>query len=264
MERKMIKSKAQQVRQKNSYFSTVHMFLLMCLLFGLSEKLQGQEKMSNQYAWFDSMTGQTNSGIFKGVVYDKEVQVVNDKHQFFKSSDHLVGDIVVNNQPYFGQQLRYDVFNDLIIINNFEANGLPEIIVDKNKVSTFQIGNHVFKKVDSLSNKEAKLSSFVEVLLSNDTISLLKKHQKKKIKKTEDKLVSYKFKEHPKYFIRNDNHYYEIKRVADLTALFPQHKKFIKEIQEMHSSLKKLDEDRYFKAIVLDIIAELKPNSTKQ
>jgi len=259
----MCKSNLYWLGKKHMFSKTTLWFLFLIVGFGDTKKLQGQDERTDKYAWFDNMIGQTNSGVFKGVVYDKEFRVINDKHQFFQDSDFIIGDVVINQQSYLGLQLRYDVYHDQLVVDNFEVIGPSEMILDKNKVSAFQLGKHVFEKVNALNIKGTRLSGFVEVLVSTDMLILLKKHKKKILKKTEDDIVFFEFKDLQQYFVRNDNEYYPIKKSTDLIALFPEHKRSLKQIHDEHALLKKTDTDRYFEAIVLDFAEVLRSTSIK-
>ncbi|QCW98636.1 hypothetical protein FGM00_00305 [Aggregatimonas sangjinii] len=237
--------------------------LIVCIVvlcLGWSLKLNGQEKELSKYAWFDSMTGQSNSGIFKGVVYDEEFRVITDRHQFFEKAAYVSGSVVFDKQSYFDLQLRYDVFNDNLLVLNAEVVGLPAIILEKEHTEVFQLGNHRFKNIDLLYPERGKLSGFAEVLVSTDSLSLYKKHHKRLLKRTDQKTLYSEFKSTASYYFEHDNNLYRIKKATDLATVFPEQRKTIKELHDTHASLKKTDFDTYLKSVVQDLSEILNQN----
>ena len=250
----IFKADSIQVRKKHM-FST-NMLLLFFIVLGLGgpKNLQAQEQMSSQYAWFDSMIGPNNLGIFKGVAYNNEFRVISDRHQFFKKMNFIEGSVVFDQQSYFNLQLRYDVYNDNLQIINADVLGLPPIILDNNKVEAFQIGEYLFENIDHHVIKEDNLSGMVQVIVPNDSLTLYKKHHKKPLKKTDETRIYYEFKNSHRYYVWYKNRSYSVKKASDLTTIFPIYRKHLKRIHEKYVVLKKTNSDAYMKSVVSDLL----------
>ncbi|MFK7812749.1 MAG: hypothetical protein AB8B59_09660 [Maribacter sp.] len=223
-----------------------------------------QEEESTKYIWFDSMVGQTNSGIFKGVAYDNEYRVVNGRYQFFADPNFVVGSVVFDQQSYFGVYLKYDVFHDNLLISNRDLVDHSELILEKEKVQTFQIGKHVFKNIVGLGNKNTKVSGYVEVLISSDSFSLYKEHKKKILKSTGKNGVYHQFKDINSFLIQRENIFHTIKSPKDLFTVFPEYRKLIKNSIQQYSTLKKSRPDEYMKSIANEILEVMKQNNSGQ
>ncbi len=150
---------------KKSIHRILPIFLLL-FWFLIPLRLRGQESKTEvqRYVWFDNIIGQTNSGIFKGLGYVNEYRVVNDRHQFFISTDFKSGSVTYDDQTYFDVPLRYDVYLDDLLLLNDELSDKPIMLFDKRKVSEFNIGEDSFEFISSRTSNE-QISGFFEVLV---------------------------------------------------------------------------------------------------
>ncbi len=238
-------------------FSIICIFILF-----VSSKINGQvdRALDSTYIWFDNIIGQTNSGIFKGVAYDESFNVINERHQFFKDSDFLLGSMIYDRQPYFELELKYDVYHDNLLIRNEDMMALSVMIFDKDKITDFNIDGHKFENL-SLAKTKVRLSGFFEVLLKTDSIALYKKYQNKLFTRTDEKIAYHEFKEMHVYYIHYDNKYYKLKNAKDLNAIFPKLKNALKDIRSLHESMRKSDSDTYMKSILTDLVSILSTNA---
>ncbi len=200
------------------------------------------------------MVGQTNSGIFEGVAYTEEFRVINEKHQFFKEPYFVLGSVVYDGQPYFEVKLRYNVYNDQLSIKNEKLGRLPIMVLDKEKVVGFNIGQHRFKY---LGSKEARgdISGFFEVLMKKDSLTLFKKHRKKRFKRTDEEVLYYEFKDGYTYHLKRGPDFYILNKASDLNGIFPKYRKEIKAMLNRYASQRKSSPDTYMKSIVSDLSA---------
>ena len=108
--------------------------------------LESQKDMSkaDYYNWFDDIVTKTNSGVFKGTEYFERFNRINERHQYFKTSSFSNGSVVYNGQLYFNIPLKYDVFDDKLLIKDPNTLNAPVIELDKNKISSFIINGHKF------------------------------------------------------------------------------------------------------------------------
>jgi hypothetical protein len=227
---------------------------LFCVV--LPSPIFGQVPKDNPstYIWFDGMIGQTNSGIFEGVAYAEEFRVINEKHQFFKEPYFVLGSVVYDGQSYFDVALRYDVYNDQLSIKNKKLGRLPIMVLDKEKVVGFNIGQHQFKH---LSSKEARgnITGFFEVLMKKDSLTLFKKHRKKPFKRTDEEVLYYEFKDNYTYHLKWGPDFYVLNKASDLNGIFPKYRKEVKALRNRYASLRKSSPDTYMNSILSDLSA---------
>lgn len=235
------------------------LFWTLSFLIPMNTNGQDYGAGKGKYQWFDDILGDTNSGIFKGILYVNEYRVVNDRHQFFESEDFKSGSVVYYGQEYFGVFLKYDVYLDNLIGVNYELANEPAMVFDKNGVAKFSIGNNNFEKVSNEAISEE--AGFFEVLLRDKSLTLYKKHGKKLFKRTDEQLIYYEFKDNFSYFLEMNSTFRSFKKAKELQRIFPEHKKRIKESLQLRSSLRKSSHDDYVKKVLLDII---KPDANQE
>lgn len=227
------------------------------LLFLVSFSVLGQGEENEKYLWFDSLIGQTNSGIFKGVRYANQYRTINEKHQFFKTTDFKTGSVTYKGQDYFKLLLQYDVYLDQLLMMNEALPNRPIMVFDSEGVAGFTIEGHSFEYLTyKISNDEE--SGFFEVVLKNESLKLYKKHSRKIFKRTDAQNLYYEFKDGHSYLLQSGSTYYPFKKVKELNGIFPEYRKEIKPILKRHVALKNSDTDAYVRAVLNDVLA-LKP-----
>lgn len=216
----------------------------------------GQEtnQIENYYNWFDNAIGKTNSGIYKGIEYFEKYRMLNEKHKFFINPNFTKGSVVFDEQPFFNLDLKYDLFEDQLILRQVNAPNFPTILLDKNRISRFSIGGHDFQKVEFELKKELKINGFYELLINNDILKLYKKYHKRILKRTNNNIQYFEFIDQNSYILFYNNLYYQIYNLNRLSRIFPEFKNQIKSLESKYKSLKKETPDKYLKAVLEDII----------
>lgn len=207
------------------------------------------------------MIGNTNSGIFKGTVYVERYIVLNERHKFFKKPNFIVGSVEYDGQPYFNIHLKYDLFDDELLVGNLDLIGSPVIQLDKDKITQFIIDEHKFENIHVTENKNNSLSGFFEVLIKNDVMILYKRHGKKIIRKANKKIRYYEFKDNNLYYVYYNDSYFRLKKINDLNAIFPNYKTQLKNIYARYKSIRKTHPDTYMKSILMDLYSVMFSNN---
>jgi hypothetical protein len=234
----------------------MHPQLIVLLLICIVPKIfYGQvERVSvSPYVWFDRMIGQTNSGIFKGVTYFNEYRVLNERHQFFSTSDFVMGSVVYRGQPFFGIPLKYDVYGDRLLVQNSTLANTPVMIFDQGAIASFSIGEHNFRQIHAVSVMGTELSGYLEVLLKNESLSLYKKHTKKPLKRTDEQVVYYEFKNGHAYYLYYGDRYHKLKKANQLNSIFPSFRKEIKTIRDQYESFRISEPDTFLISILIEL-----------
>lgn len=227
-------------------------FLMLLFLVPQKEVL-GQNEASENYLWFDQLIGPTNSGVFKGVRYANAFRTINEKHQFFKSTDFRTGSVTFFGQRYFELPLQYDVFLDQLLVMNTNLPNRPIMVFDRFGVTRFTIDGHVFELL-SEEVTDTELRGFFEVLLQEQQLTLYKKHLKKPFKRTDAQNLYYEFKDGYMYVLLTEGTYSTFKKVGELAKIFPSYKKELRTILKKHVDLRKSGSDDYVMAVLNDFL----------
>ena len=234
--------------------------IITLILFLFQSFYSFSQNYSNEkdyYYWFDSIIGIDNTSLFNGPQYKEKYRTLKGNHKFYQSSQYFIGNIVYDQQPYFNIEMKYDIFEDEIIIKSPYHITYFIIKLIKEKVDSFSINNHHFIKV--LINKKDKSKStpiFYEVIFKNEYLTLFKKHKKNINNRIENNFAYSEFKENYKFKIfLHDNNYYDVKSKKDFIKLFPNQKKEIKKFYNTNKRLRKSNFDLFIKLLV----KQLKP-----
>lgn len=236
------------------YFFRINLLLSF---FIYSSILMAQTKqLDNQtYDWFDQIIGNSNSGFFKGVLYVEKYNVINDQHNFFKSSNFMKGSVDYFGTKFSNLELKYNVFEDQLLARHMGINYAQVIVIlEKNEITDFSIDKHFFKNINFLKTKKNKeVWGFVEVLIENDVLIFYKKHRKKIIKKTNDKMLTHTFKNSSSYYVFYNNEWVELKNKKNVDAVFYQYEVELNKIYSKYKSSRKTTFNNYIESVILDL-----------
>jgi len=231
---------------------------ILSIVFLITALSHGQKKADTDtrayYDWFDGQTGVRNKQIYNGAAYVEKYRTINEKYKFFTSSEFLNGSVVFDGQPFYELRLKYDLYEDQLLLNSKGAIGTV-IKLNSDKVSSFTIGFHKFINPQQKNQSAAEVSGFYEVLLKTSYFTLLKKNRKALLKKIKGDLVYYEFKKDDENFLFYKNAYYTLNKKRDLLRLFPEFKKNINSYYK--TSRNTFATDTFIKALLRNIEQEL-------
>ena len=106
------------------------------------------------------------------------------------------------------------------------------------------------------------MSGFLEILLEKEILSLYKRHLKKNIRKSDEKVeylykqvAYYEFKDKYVHIVSYKGVHYKVKKANELNAIFIDYKTQLKTFSNKYKNIKKSDPDGYMKAILTDLNA---------
>ncbi|MGB6150659.1 MAG: hypothetical protein WBG48_01600 [Pricia sp.] len=178
------------------------------------------------YQWFDQQMGTANKGIYNGYNYTEKYRTINKKHKFFRSETFLPGMVHFEGQPYYDLELKYDLYEDNLLLNSKSAPGTT-IALKSSQINHFFITGQEFVRLTENNTKGLEATGFYQVLLETDILKLFKKNSKNIVKKVRKELVYYEFKDDNEYLLFYDGKYYPANRRKDLLRLFPKAKQDI-------------------------------------
>jgi len=224
---------------------------LVAVLFYLP-LARGQEAMEDEtyLLWFDHLVGIENTGLYDGVVYKEKYRTINEKSKFFKSPDFLPGSVSYNGQEYFDLKLKYDVFEDKLLLKLEDRLGGSTLELFKEKVTSFTIDGHQFIKIETLT-AEGNISGFYEVSRKSSYFTLFTKHLKKDFSRKDRRTLYYEFVDlKKKHLLHYKGRYQWLRNKKDVTTLFPDLKKEIDSFYNQARRLRKSKPDEFIHALI--------------
>jgi hypothetical protein len=133
--------------------------------------------------------------------------------------------VTYNDQTFYNVSLRYDLFEDHLIVKIENQKGRNQILLLKEKIERFRIGETQFEKIGENEINNAISSGFYELLTENDFFKLYKWNRKELDKGIKNDAVYYEFNEiKPVYIVKTNSEFFEVKRKRDLTKKYPEFK----------------------------------------
>jgi len=234
-------------------------FLLLC---SLKSSGQNQSVPAASYIFFDAIIGVENTDLHYGKVYQEQHRNKSKKTKFFPVTGFNLGAVVFNDLPYFNVPLKYNVYDDELLMQVDKKWGGDVLQLYKNQVYSFKIDGHSFIRINASNLKKG----FYEVALKKQNISLYIKHKKSIKQRLDSKLVFYEFDDQERqYFLFYKNTYYVLEKVSDLFAIFSKYETEIKHFEKEQDS-KILFETRiknvleYLDTLLFNEYDKMKPN----
>ncbi|WP_422348408.1 hypothetical protein [Flagellimonas sp.] len=200
-----------------------------------------QEK--DHYNWFDKTTGIENTNLLEGTLTVAKYGTVDGTHKFYASNDYLKGHIVFDGETYFDVDMKYDLYEDELLLPLRSDAQVQLLKLVKERISEFVIDGRRFLAVVHEGEGQAKVTSFYEVLSENPLFRLLKKHKKVGFANYKKNLVRYKFVSKNAYYVNHGGHLTEIKNKKDILRIFPEAKSALN--KQSFDNLKKTNRDEY-------------------
>ncbi|WP_411896037.1 hypothetical protein [Winogradskyella sp. A2] len=234
------------------------LLVLLCS-FAMISKSSSQQEPNNTriYKWLDDNTGQMNSGLFNGLVYAEKHIMINEKHKFFGDFKFTKGTVVYNNEPYPNILIQYNVYQDQLLVRNSINTAEPIVLLYKEKVRRFTVSDHVFVNLTIDLEDDETIEGFFEYLLRRDSVSVIKKHQKKIRDRTNDRIRYHEFEDDSFYIVLLDSVYTRIREPKKLLRQFPEYKEIIKNIEEDYKDSNSSTNDNYIVAVFEAIAFQL-------
>ncbi|WP_188649470.1 hypothetical protein [Yeosuana aromativorans] len=225
-------------------------FFLFFLFFCASSSIFSQTTFTDvnkkYYLFYDSLLVNENNNIFNGPEYiDIHKSISKEDHKFYKSYDFHKGLVVYNGQPYFDIKMKYDLLNDLLIIQ-FDNKNFKYISLNSSLISEFEIDNNRFVRLKNNTILEPYYKNgFFEVAYQNKEYSLYTKYKKVEKKKIINKSIYYTFKEHSVHFLNFKNKLNLIDSKKDLLKAIPGRESEVKTFFSSYSKLFKKNKQQF-------------------
>ncbi len=224
------------------YFTRI---LYSCLLtvFLCGTSARGQEiprDLQNAYEGFDATIGIQNTDIFTGVEYIEKHRMINEKHKFYGSDQFVPATVFYEGQPYFEIPVKYNIFDDLLLVQLPSRRGQTEFQLLSTRLDGFLLNSRRFVNVYEAGSQ---FSGIYQLLYEGPDVQVLKKYRLSQQKISRRELVHYEFKPRsPEYFFKYRGKYYELNR-GNLLELFPDHKPEVRDFYRDYRKQQRVQQD---------------------
>lgn len=213
--------------------------LIITILIFYACVSNAQDNSSFYYNVFDNIVGIENTDLYQGEIYIQKYRTINNKTPFYYSIDFLKGYVIYNGQPYHNLELKYDVFEDQVLLKLNSTKSVEKTIrLNWDYIDEFEVLGRKFVKLLPDSTTNLNYYGFYENLLQFSSFSMLKKNRKTRVKKYNQNSIYYEFVDSKSdYILYYKNNYHLVNSKNQFIEIFPQLKK---EITLFYRTKKKL------------------------
>ncbi|MBR9757672.1 MAG: hypothetical protein GYB39_06290 [Algicola sp.] len=240
------------------HFTFFNSIFILAVLFCLPTTAQNND-VNNYYAAFDAIISHQNTPLYNGLRYVDAFRATKEKHRYYKHYDFLKGNVVYNGQPYFNLDLKYDLYEDVLITRLSGDKDYFYMVFTPLNVSEFNIENHKF--VNFHANKslaEIGINGYLEQAYIGERVSLYIKHYTPKREELENKKINHLFNKKSLYILLKDGVFYNVNSKRHLKSLHLITKKALNDFYSSNHSLYKTHEDKFMVKLITFIDNNLK------
>ncbi|MGX1929968.1 hypothetical protein [Flagellimonas sp. 2504JD4-2] len=247
------------------YFRAALMPILV--LSGILLSYGQDEAQIDYYNSFDSNIGIENTGLYQGVVYTDKYRTINENTQFFQTREFQSGSVCYDGQCYYDLDLKYDVYEDEVLVRLVTRVGGGTLKLFKNYIESFEIEGHSFTKILPEDTSTLNAYGFYEVALESTSFTLFTKYTKRNFDRKDRRSVYYEFLDGPsENVLLYENAYSVINSKKDIITLFPDLKREIDKFYNVARGLRKSDPDGFRISLMkrIEILLSQKANQSEK
>lgn len=218
--------------QKNPYF---------IILFGVLLNISNVHSQNNNeiltYNWFDKSLGKESLDFNNGTGHLNFDKTIDKQNRYYVADEFKSGSITYNGQNYFNLDLKYDIFNDELVLRPYIETTYIQINLLKEKVDFFKIGNEKFVNLKLLP-ANLKGGYYEETVTGKNSVLYIKYYkEKREIIKDDHFLIRYI--QNYDYVLLKDNKFTLINDKKEIIKLYPEQKRKINDFFFKNKDLKK-------------------------
>jgi hypothetical protein len=204
--------------------------------------------LSKAISYYDKQVGR-NSFVYTGIgYYDPYVTV--KKNPFFVDDYWEIGSVTYDGFTFDSIYLKYDIYLDLLLIENFNSNGyLSPIKLYSPKVASFQLHGHDFIRIEEDTISKLR-TGFYDLYYSGENVQFLVKRRKEIITSTSIGSVDEEFTQKDRYYIKKDGVYHQVRKRRSVLKVFFDQKKEVKAFIRLNNFVFKTNPDLELKEVV--------------
>ena len=228
-------------------FPTVGLVLYSSLFVCISSKaqelaeMQAQKGFENAVNEYDSYLSK-NSFLYTGSSYVAPYSGIIG-HQFFVDDYWEQGNIIYDQSSFDSIYLKYDIYTDNLLIENFGLNGLPSHMkLYGPKVTYFLLHGYTFIRIenDTLSNMK---EGFYNLLYDGASVQAVAKRRKEIIASHEQNTIREIFIQKDKFYIKKGGKYNQVRNKKSILKVLEDRKKEVKSYIKSQGIYFKVDPD---------------------
>ena len=229
--------------------------LLLCSTFLLN--CYFADAQVDAFSTYDNSTGRANSAIYNGPIYINPFRFDQNTHQYFEEDVFKKGTVVYENQPYSVDALKYDVYQNKLILQSIGDYNNIAIDLITDKISTFTLGTKNFVKLDTIGSTNVVKNQFYEQIVVNPSNTIYVRHHKTRKEIFKGDLILDRFASANDYFLFANGKLMIINSKRNATSAYPQFKHVINDFASANRDLSKSNRSAFMENL-LRFIATLK------
>ena len=221
---------------------------IFLLLFSFSMvRAQHEFDRMIDLSWADDHNAATYSAPFQGKRYIDPHRILNDKHKFFETFELQEGELIFDHGRYSGLQLKFDLFEQQLVLLHPNSDGVTQVAVDMNRVQAFKINHRVFDKktIDGSDH-------FLEYIDKLDEKEIWVYHRKLLSFKLDNRVGYYEFNPKDRLYIFSREGWDKSDAIS-LESFFPNRSREIKAWSKSWQENKKKDASGYLRALLKEL-----------
>jgi hypothetical protein len=224
-------------------------FPVILLLFSHLLRAQGKTDGS-LYTYFDNAVGLTNLGINNGTIHLNPYKPYDRSHRYHVSENYFPGSVFYDGQLYPNENLRYDIFKDVLVVKVSGQNNSTGINLIPEKTKYFTLNNKIFANLTYAQKTPEFVKGFYEEYSADTPVTLYTKYHKDRIEVLTIEGLQYKYEFTSDYIFRYKGNFYKIKNADSFSDVFPANEKSIKDYYDTGRELEKTDRTQFMKNMV--------------
>lgn len=168
-----------------------------------------------------------NTMLYTGISYYDPHSTIKG-HQFFGDDYWEQGSIDYNGQHYDSIYMKYDIFKDQLLVENFNSSGfLSPIILDQTKVHSFYLMKHHFIMVEADTTSILR-TGYYDLMYAGNDLQFVVRRRKEIVDSNEISSIREEFAIKDRYYIRKGGDFYRFRNKNSLLKVLKDHKKELK------------------------------------
>ena len=226
---------------------------------------QTNTSFKKHYSAYDSIVGYDQTLLYNGLKYIDAFRATKEKHRYFEFYDFLKGDIVYDGQPFYNLNLKYDLFNDVLIIKLKNERSFFNLQLNNSKLSNFSINNNLFINFYQDYNlSDLNITGFLKEIYKGKNLQLYSKHLKRKRDKIVGEKVEYLFYQDITYLVLIDKTFYKANSKRNLKKALPDYTKPINYFYSNYKILLKNNPEIFTKNLIKEVDEIITLNRSKK
>lgn len=234
---------------------------LTLLWLGFGHSLNAQQSQS-LYSYFDRSIGLKNLGINNGPIHQNPFRVSDQSHRYYGNDKYILGNVIYDGQPYTDQNLKYDIFKDVLVAKINDPNNLLGIDLINAKTESFTMDQKAFVNLGLLTQKPSFVKGYYEVYHPEAPIALYIKHRKDQIEVLRSDGLFYKYQNAFDFVMAYQGNFFKVNDERDLIRIFPAVENAIRDYAYVNRDTQ-LSNPPQFMKIMADYVNNLIQKDTK-